>query len=103
MPLPDFTDDEQYLINYVKSPSAAQRSYSYMWGYVIGGALLAGFAAYYQSIPMMLAAFVVVCGFRIYEERLTSKWTPLWKSIIEKYESAAVRASGDERSAGDTE
>ena len=87
MPLPDFTDDEQYLINCVKSPGATQQSNSYMWGYLIGGALIAGFAAYCQNIPMMLAAFIVVFGFRTYEERFQSKWTPLWKSIIEKYET----------------
>ena len=103
MPLPGFTDDERYLINRVKSPSANQQSNSYMWSYVIGGVLVAGFAAYYQSISMMLAAFVVVCGFRIYEERFQSKWTPLWKSIIEKYESAAAGASGHDHSAGDVE
>ena len=103
MPLPDFTDDEQFLINCVKSPSATQQSNSYMWGYVIGGVLVAGFAAYYQSVPMMLAAFAVVCGFRIYEDRFQSKWTPLWKSIIEKYESAATGASSYDHSESNPE
>lgn len=42
-----------------------------------------------RYIPMMLAAFVMVCGFRIYEERFQNKWMPLWRSIISKYESAA--------------
>lgn len=98
MLLPVFTDDEQFLINCVKSPSATQQSNFYMWGYVIGGVLVAGFAAYYQSVPMMLAAFAVVSGFRIYEDRFQSKWTPLWKSIIEKYESAVTGASSDDHS-----
>ena len=57
--------------------------------YVITGALLAGFAANFESIPMMLSAFVVVCGFRIYEERFQTKWVPMWQSIIAKYEAAA--------------
>lgn len=89
MPLPDFTKDEQYLINYVKSTSAAGGSGAYMWTYVISGALIAGFAAYYGSIPMMVAAFVVVCGFRVYEERFQSRCMPMWRSIIAKYEAAA--------------
>jgi hypothetical protein len=90
MPLPDFTSDEQYLINSIRSPKASSNSSSYMWGYVIGGALIAVFAAYYENVLMMLAAFVVVCGFRVYEEHFQLKWMPLWRSIIEKYEAAAI-------------
>ncbi len=52
------------------------------------GALIAGFAAYCENVLMMLAAFVIVCGFRLYEERFQSRWLPLWQSIIEKYENA---------------
>ncbi|TWT72648.1 hypothetical protein [Crateriforma conspicua] len=95
MPLPDFNADEQYLINCIKSPNASANSGSYMWGYIIGGALVAGFAAYYENILMMLGAFVIVCGFRIYEERFQSRWMPHWRSIIEKYESAANASAPD--------
>jgi len=90
MPLPDFTDDERYLINYVKSPNASDGAISYVWGYLLGGAALSGFGAYYGSIPMMLTAFVVICGFRIYEERFQTKWTPLWRSIIVKFEASSI-------------
>lgn len=96
MPLPDFTDDERYLIDCVKSPNASGGSSSYMWGYLIGGSVIAGFAAYHDNIPMMLVAFVMVCGFRIYEERFQNKWTPLWRSIISKYESAASGTDSEE-------
>jgi predicted alpha/beta-fold hydrolase len=90
MPLPDFTDDELYLINYVKSTSANAQSNSYMWGYLVGGAVLAAFGAYQSSVPMILTAFILVAGFRIYEEMFQSGWTPIWRSIIEKYEAAAM-------------
>ena len=60
---------------------------SYMWGYVIAGVVIAGFAAFNDSMLMMVSAFVVVCGFRIYVEHFQSKWTPLWRSIINKYGS----------------
>jgi len=90
MPLPDFSNDEQYLINYIKAPNASANSGSYMWGYVIGGILIAGFAAFHDSVAMMLAAFVVVCGFRVYAERFQARWMPVWRSIIQKYESAAT-------------
>ena len=91
MSLPEFTPDEQYLIHYVKSQKAAGPHY--VWGYVIGGMILCGFAAYYDSIPMMVAAFVVVCGFRVYEEWNQSRWTPIWRSIINKFEAAALTDS----------
>jgi len=87
MPLPNFTDDEQYLINCAKSTKV--NGQSYMWGYLVAGAALVGFGAYHDSVPMMLCAFAVVCGFRIYEEIFQSKWLPLWRSIIAKYEAAA--------------
>ena len=92
MPLPDFNNDEQYLIGCLKSSKASRTSNSYMWGYIIGSALIAGFAAYYENVWMMLAAFVIVCSFRVYEERLQSRWMPYWQSIIEKYEAAATDA-----------
>ena len=95
MPLPKFTDNENYLINSVKSPIARGPN-TYMLTYVVFGACIAGFAAYYGSIAMMVTAFVVVCGFRIYEEWYQKKWEPLWCSIIDKYEAACVRESQDE-------
>lgn len=90
MPLPDFSDDERYLINCAKSTAANGQTNSYMWGYLVGGAVLAGFGAYHNSVPMMLAAFGFVCGSRIYEEIFQSKWLPMWRSIIAKYETACT-------------
>jgi hypothetical protein len=95
MPLPKFTDDEQYLITGVKSPKASGAWNSYMWGYLLGCAIIAGFGAYYSSIPMMLTAFVVVCGFRIYEDSAQAKWETVWRSIIAKYEALSVDADPD--------
>lgn len=92
MARPQFTDDELYVIKYTQSATAATTANSYMWGYVLGGAALAAFAAYYQSVPMLLSAFVVVCGFRLYEDRLQLRWVPVWQSILHKYE-AALEAS----------
>ena len=40
MTLPEFTDDEKYLIESVKSNIAGATN-SYMWGYMIGGAIIA--------------------------------------------------------------
>jgi len=74
-----------------------------MWGYIVGGILLAGFGAYHGSIPMMLAAFLIVCAFRVHEEMCHeemcheemchAKWMPVWRSIVTKYEGAAATDS----------
>lgn len=61
-----------------------------MWGYIFGGAIIAGFAAYHGNIVLMLGAFVVFCGLRIYEDRLNQRWIPILRSIIEKYEASAT-------------
>jgi len=89
MPLPDFTADEQVLISSVRS-SRNVTSNSYMWGYMVTGMLMGWFAAHYDSIPMMGCAFVVVCGFRLYEEWQQVRWLPVWRSILNKYEAAVV-------------
>jgi len=95
MPVPEFTNDEQYLIDWVKSPESSANSAAFMWGYIIGGIAIAGFAVYHGSIVMMFAAFAIVCGFRAYEEHYQNKWLPLWRSIIAKYESAATQLDVD--------
>jgi hypothetical protein len=89
MPLPNFTADEKYLINYMKSRAVRYAS-GYMFGYVAGGLLLCGFAVYYDSIALMVSAFLVVCGFRLYEEWYQHKYMPVWRSVLQKYESAVV-------------
>lgn len=96
MPLPDFTPDEQYLIDSIKSPHAASGSSAYMWAYIIGGGLIACFAAYYESILMLGSAFVAVVGFRIYEEYFQARWLPLWRSVVRKYEDACQEAERDQ-------
>jgi hypothetical protein len=88
MPQPEFTSEEKYLLNYLKSDSARQTSNPFLWGYLLGGVLLAGFAAYHENPAMMLSAFAVVCGFRLYEEWHQRRYQPLWRSIIQKYEQA---------------
>ena len=92
MPLPEFTNDEQYLISFAKSTRAREQTNTYMWGYLVGGVALAGFGVFHDNVPMMLGAFAVVCGCRVYEELTQTKWTPVWREIIKKYEDAAIGA-----------
>jgi hypothetical protein len=93
MPMPTFTADEQYLLNSLKS-SAAKEPNVFMWGYLLGCSLLFALAVYYSEIPFMTVSFIVLCGFRFYEDQYSRKWTPLWRSIIDKYE-AAIPATND--------
>ncbi|MEN1681466.1 MAG: hypothetical protein AAGJ46_17940 [Planctomycetota bacterium] len=93
MSLPDFTSDEQYLISAAKADSQGRFGNTYMWSYIVSTALIAGFAAYNESVLMLASAFVVVCGFRVYEETWQARWGPMWKSIIEKYERAAAEGN----------
>jgi hypothetical protein len=86
MAMPQFTDEELYLINFVRAEK--KESNSYMLTYLVSGLVLAGFGAYTGSIAMMMSAFVVICGFRVYEERSGSRWGPVWRSIILKYDQA---------------
>jgi len=95
MALPDFNADERYMINAVKSNTGM--SNAYMWGYLIAGLLMGGFGVYHNSVPLMACAFLVVCGFRLYEEWYQRKWLPIWRSIIDKYEASAT---GREHSSG---
>ena len=74
-----------------------------MWGYVVAGSVLAAFGAYQSSIPMLLSAFVVAIGFRIYEELFQSKWLPIWRSIIAKYEAACTDVTIDAESNADAD
>jgi hypothetical protein len=89
--MPEFTDEEQYLISAVRAEQ--QGSNTYMWTYVCCALLLAGTSAFYGNPWGVLSAVVVVCGFRLYEEYYQARWTPVWKSVIRKYEQAILDAS----------
>lgn len=89
MPLPDFTDEEQYLINAVKLSQSNRRPDSFMWAYLLSSAGLGFAGTYYNNPGLAFTAVVAICCFRIYEEFHQSKWGPYWYSIITKFEEAA--------------
>jgi len=90
MTKPDFTPKEQYLLSVYRLPLGRWLLFrdGRMWGYVLFGALMCGFGAVFQSIVMMVIGFIVVCGFRIYDEWESSRWSPVLRSIIIKYDAA---------------
>lgn len=90
--MPNFTTEEQYLIDSAKLEKGGPNIF--MWGYMASCCLLAGFAAFYGNTLMMACAFVVICGFRIYEERHQARWSPVFLAIINKYEAATRETSG---------
>lgn len=96
MPQPDFDPTEKYLIDYVKRSELERGSGNpYMWSYVILSAIIVGFAAWRQDIPMMLCGVAGVYGCRIYEDRYTKRYMPAWLSIIRKYEAAIARMEAE--------
>lgn len=92
MPQIQFTPEELYLINAIKSQG---RFNSFVWGYLSGAALLCTLAYLNQSMLLFASGFVVVLGCRLYEEYYTARWHPLWQSIIAKFERASSNA-GDQ-------
>ena len=93
MPMPTFTREEEYLVAAIRSESKGMQAF--MWSYVLSGLALAGFAAFYGNVWMMFSAFVVVCGFRVYEEWWQEKWKPIFRSIILKYDEAVRLLDSD--------
>lgn len=102
MPVPQFTADEQFLIDYAKSPTASKSSADHVWGYGSGATLVAGVGIYYESVYVMAVAFVVLIGFRIREERVNKRWEPTWRSIFLKYEAALESVEEDAGSSSES-
>lgn len=88
MPMPTFTGEEQYVISVMRGD--VKDTGAFMWTYLLSAGAIAAFAAYYENIWMMLSAFIVLCGVRIYEEWWGLKWRPVSRSIIVKYEAACT-------------
>src|SRR5688500_4878711 len=82
-----FNADEQYLINYIQSQSASRWN-PFMLGYLLPAIVLCLFGAYNSNFALIVCAFVMMCGFRLYEEHHQRKWAAILKSIVEKYEAA---------------
>lgn len=101
MPKPEFTADEQFLINYAKSPAAFKSGSDHVWGYASGATFVAGVGIYYESVYVMAIAFVVLIGFRIREELVNKRWEPTWRNIFLKYEAALETVQDDADSSED--
>ena len=93
MAYPDFTPEEEYYISYVKQADASLVTNPTMWGYLLCSSVFFSIGAYQSSMPVMVIAFAVMVGYRIYEEFSGAKWTAVWRSIIEKFEAAAATDS----------
>lgn len=93
MPLPKFTRAERLLIDSVKCTTQPYQLSLTPWGYIVGGSLLALCGAQVDSVMMLFVAFNLVVVFRILEEWNQRRWTPIFRSIFEKYDSALLEAN----------
>jgi len=57
------------------------------------GTALFCFGVYQFSVPTLIAGFGVVAVGRLYEEHWYRKQTPLWRSVIEKFETACTASA----------
>lgn len=88
MSRPEFTRDEQYLINYVLSPIASRGESHAAWWQLIGASGLFGFGIYSEIPVMLYAGFVALVAFKIHEMIHGRKWGAIWRSVLQKYEEA---------------
>lgn len=88
MPRPEFNEEEQYFLTAVQSDRMADIAAARVWACVVGGLIIAGCGAYYGNLWLMLAAFALLCALRLYEEFQQSKWTPVCRAVLAKYEAA---------------
>ncbi|HYW81457.1 MAG TPA: hypothetical protein VE890_17865 [Thermoguttaceae bacterium] len=86
MSKPDFTPEEQYLISSAKTAAGAGLLFDL--AYLLPSVLLAGFGVYTDEIGVVVVAFAVLVGFKVFERSHARKWDPVWKRIFQKYDEA---------------
>ncbi len=86
MTKPQFSNEEQYLINSLRMGKGGNIAYDL--GYLIPSFVLGGCGIYWNHPFPIFAAFGAIAAFKVWEWSQQSKWAPLWKSIIDKYEDA---------------
>jgi hypothetical protein len=91
MPRPEFTPYEEYLIASIKTVQSSAWAASYGLMYLLIGAALFIVGVYRSESAMMITGFGLVAVGRLYEEYWYRQQTPLWRSIIVKFESAFDR------------
>lgn len=87
MSKPEFTAEEQYVISFVQQDKTGTW-HPYVVSQFVLGVALAAMAVYVNSLYLAVCGICILVGYRIYEDRYQSRWTPVWRSIIEKYETA---------------
>jgi len=93
MARPSITPEEQYLISSAKT--AGESGLLFDLAYLLPSVLLAGFGVDSDAIGVVLVAFAILVGFKVFERCHSRKWDPVWKSVLQKYEEA-VESDGSE-------
>jgi hypothetical protein len=98
MPYPEFTPEEKYIVEMYKLPTTFYKAESYMWGYLIGGCVVFGVGMLHQDAFVMAIGLALVVGFRIYDSMRQRHWSPVFHSVIAKFDAALSEAKAAEQS-----
>ncbi|QDV23259.1 hypothetical protein [Aureliella helgolandensis] len=92
---PKFSDEENYLVSYMKSKAAIRNSRLYAFSYLLVGGGLAAWGLAYETSLITIAGVIVIVVARLQELGLENQWAGVWQSILGKYQ-AAVEAYEEE-------
>lgn len=88
---PEFTDEEQYVVSFYKSqqPTGVLSALSNDLPYLVPNLIIAGLGVYFESIAVLVAAFIVLVGFKAREAYYQPRYHEITRSILFKYEQRA--------------
>lgn len=88
MARPDFTPVEQYVVHATLKQEGGSLRFISELGYLIPSGAIICLGVYSDEPVAFLVAFTVILIFRLWDVSQQVKWSPVFKSIFQKYESA---------------
>lgn len=93
---PEFSDEEELLIQYIRSTSSTGKSTFYVATYLLLGCALVAYGLWNQLLVCVIAGWIVFVFARLQELGQEKKWSVVWRSVIEKYEAALAQDADDD-------
>ena len=92
MPLPALTDQEQTLVEYIKTTPIVSSTYRQNWFYVLIALLFVECGIHLTAMQVAIAGIAMLACARTYELFITHKWLAVYRSIFDKYDAAIAAA-----------